>query len=221
MKIALLLLAISIAGAQTSGSIQATGTANLNVPPDMATLNVGVITQAATADAAAMQNAQDADAMIKALQSVLASNGTIETVYYSLDPRYNNAVNQPPILVGYTANNTVQVKTNNIAIVGKLIDAATAAHANSVSGPSFGLQDSEPTRQKALTAAGKQALAHAAAIAAGLGAKTGAVVSAQEGSAVTPIFAASAAGGAATSTPIQNGTVMVSATVTVTVALVQ
>jgi uncharacterized protein YggE len=77
----------------------------------------------------------------------------------------------------------------------------------------------EPQRQQALAAAAKQALGHVAAIASGLGAKTGAVVSAQEGSIVTP--AVFQVGGAASGTPIQSGTVNVSATVTVTVALVQ
>ena len=54
---------------------------------------------------------------------------------------------------------------------------------------------------------------------AGLGAKTGAVVSAQEGAAVIPIAVGVAAGAA--STPIQTGQVSVTATVTITVQLSQ
>jgi uncharacterized protein YggE len=57
------------------------------------------------------------------------------------------------------------------------------------------------------------------AIAAGLGAKTGAVIAAQEGSSVNPILAPAA--GASTATPVVTGTVSVSATVTVTVQLTQ
>ena len=64
------------------------------------------------------------------------------------------------------------------------------------------------------------ALAHAAAIAAGLGAHAGAVVSAQEGSNVSPVPVV-AASGVATGTQITSGTVAVSATVTVTVQLTQ
>jgi len=67
--------------------------------------------------------------------------------------------------------------------------------------------------------AAKQARAHADAIAAGLGAKTGAVVSAQEGGSVSPVVIAGTAGAAPT--PIQTGQVSVSASVTITVQLAQ
>jgi uncharacterized protein YggE len=188
----------------------------------MAQLNVGVVTQAATAQAAADQNASITDAVIKALQGVLSSAGTIKTIYYSISPRYVNSGGQQT-LAGYTVNNTLQVTTTVVGRVGPLIDAANAAGANSISGPYFGLQDSEPEVRLALEAAAKQAIAHASAIAAGLGAKTGAVIAAQEGSTVRPIgdSTATSAPGAGVSTPIQTGTVTVSATVTVTVALVQ
>jgi len=103
-----------------------------------------------------------------------------------------------------------------------LIDAANQAGANSISGPFFGLQNPEPEVQLALAAASKQALAHAAAIASGLGAKTGAIISAQETSTLRPILSGDAsAPTASVATPIQTGTVSVSAYVTVTVALVQ
>jgi uncharacterized protein YggE len=215
-----LFLAVSIAAAQTPNTIQAAGSATRSVKPDMAQLNIGVVTQAATAQAAADQNATLTDAVIKALEKVLGSAGTIQTLYYSISPRYTNT--QPATLVGYTVNNTVQVTTTNVSLVGPLIDAGNAAGANSVSGPYFGLQNSDPEVQLALAAASKQALAHASAIASGLGARVGLVISAQEGSTVRPVLEGSAGGlASAVSTPIQTGTVTVSANVTVSVALLQ
>jgi uncharacterized protein len=220
IRITVLLLLASLAGAQSTNTIQASGSATRNVKPDMAQLTIGVVTEATTAQAASDQNAAAADAVIKALQAVLGTSGSIQTAYYSISPRYSNQPNTTPTLIGYTVNNTVQVTTTNVALVGKLIDAGNAAGANTVNGPNFGLQDPEPETQLALAAASKQALAHAAAIASGLGSKTGAVVSAQESSTVSPILAG--VGGLATAaTPIQTGTVNVSAHVTVTVAMVQ
>ena len=204
--------------AQTPPSIQASGSATINVDPDQASLNVGVITQAATAQAAAEQNAAAANAMISALKSVLGTNGTIKTIYYSISPRYNNA--QPAAIIGYTVSNTVQVISNNINLAGSLIDAANQAGANNINGPSFGLQDPGPVMQKALAAASKEAVGHAAAIASGLGGKLGAVISAQEGGGVIPVISGSP-GLAAASTPIQNGTVGVTANVSVTMAFSQ
>jgi uncharacterized protein YggE len=218
----LLTLAVVACAQTTPNSVQASGNATRNVKPDMAQLQVGVITQATTADAAASQNATLTDSVMKALQVKLGDNGTIQTLYYSISPRYATA-NGQTTLTGYTVTNTLQVITTNVSLVGPLIDAANGAGANNISGPYFGLQNSDPEIQLALTAASKQALAHAAAIASGLGAKTGAVLAAQEGSVVRPIVEGTAGGAAATatSTPIQTGTVSVTAYVTVTVALVQ
>jgi hypothetical protein len=222
VRIALLLLfAACLASAQTINTIQASGNATRNVKPDMAQLTIGVVTDATTAQAAADQNASTSDAVIKALQAVLGTNGTIETLYYSISPRYSNQPNLTPAVVGYTVNNTVQVTTTNISLVGKLIDTGNSAGANSINGPSYGLQNPDPETQLALAAASKQALAHAAAIASGLGAKTGAVISAQEASTITPILTAGGTFQGGTATPIQTGTVSVSAHVTVTVAMVQ
>lgn len=217
MRIAALLFAASLAcAAQTPASIQASGSATVTAKPDQATLTIGVITQGATAKEAADANAVQADAMIKALDSMLNGAGTIQTVSYSISARYTTDGRQ---IVGYTANNTVQVVTTNLSLVGPLIDAGNAAGANQVGGPSFGLQNPEPQRQQALSAAAKQARDHAAAIASGLGVKTGGILSAQEGATVIPVMGG--AGAASSGTPIQTGYVTVSATVTVTVALVQ
>lgn len=225
LRIFALFLALALsAAAQTPSSppsVQASGNNTINgIAPDQVQLSVGVVTSASTAQAAATQNATQANAMIAALNGVLKSAGTVQTISYSLNPQYSGGTNNtPPSIVGYTASNTVQVTTGNLNLVGPLIDAANGAGANNISGPSYGLLDPEPYTQKALSAAAKQALAHASAIAAGLGARTGAVISAQQSSGVTPVVAAAYAAGSGT--PILNGTVSVSASVTVTVALVQ
>jgi len=211
------------AGAQTAAStpsVQASGSSTISgIQPDQVQLTVGVVTFAASAQAAASQNATQTNAVIAALHNVLGSNGTVQTIGYSLVPQYTGGpANSPPSITGYTATNTLQVTTGNLNLAGPLIDAANQAGANSISGPSYGLQNSEPYTEQALTAAAKQALAYAAAIAAGLGAKTGAVMAAQQSSTIMPSVALAA--GASAGTPILNGTVSVSANVTVTVALV-
>jgi len=133
---ALLLAAAAYAQTQ-SGTVQANGTATISVVPDQAQFTAGVITQASTAQDAAQQNATQTAAMLTALKSVLGNNGTVQTVGYSVSPRYNNS--QPPTVTGYTASNTVQVTTINLNLVGPLIDAANGAGANNISGISFSL----------------------------------------------------------------------------------
>jgi uncharacterized protein len=101
-----------------------------------------------------------------------------------------------------------------------VIDTATQAGANSIQSLQFGLKDDQPARKQALQAASQQAKAHADAIAAGVGAHTGAVLAVEEGgsSNITPVL------GAATpsaTTPVQPGAVVVTATVTLDVELIQ
>lgn len=222
-KLVLFVSSLALAGtlaAQTAGTIQATGTGTVNVNPDQVQLSVTISTDGATAAAAAQQNIAQSAAVTKALQQVLGTSGMIQTVSYSVYPRYSNAPGQSSTIVGYTASNTIQVTASDLTLAGPLIDAANQAGATSVGSLSFGLKDSDPARQQALTLASKQALAHAGAIAAGLGAHAGGVVSAQEGSTVTPVPIYSAVG-AASGTQITSGTVSVTATVTVTVQLTQ
>ena len=80
--------------------------------PDQAQLTVGVVTQGATAQEAGTLNATLATTVQNALKGVLGTNGTIQTVGYSVYPRYSTA--KLPTIVGYTASNTVQVTTTNL-----------------------------------------------------------------------------------------------------------
>jgi len=201
------------------GTIQAVGSATINFTPNQAQFTVGVVTQGTTAQDSAQQNATLSTTVQNALKSALGTNGTIQTIGYSVGPRYSNAT--PPAIAGYTASNTVLVTTYNLTNIGSLIDTATQAGGNNIGGVSFGLQNPDSFIQQALSAAGKQALAYAGAIAAGLGGTTGKVVSAVQGSSYTPVIVNGPAAGAPTTTPIQTGSVSVSANVTVVVLLVQ
>jgi hypothetical protein len=174
-----------------------------------------VVTEAGTAESAATANAGATTAVLSAIKQVLGKTGSAPTRSYSIAPRYA-AEPRNQRIIGYTATNNIQVTTDDISLVGRLIDASTAAGANNIIGVSFTLKNPQPVQQQALGLAAKEALANAAAIAAGLGARTGAVISAQEEVGFTrPVFAAAER----VATPIQNGEVSVTATVIVTVAL--
>ncbi|HLK64145.1 MAG TPA: SIMPL domain-containing protein [Bryobacteraceae bacterium] len=211
------ILACAALPAQTSPpSVQATGNSTISVTPDQVQLSVSVITQGANAQEAGQLNAAQANTVQSALKAILGTNGTIQTVGYSVYPRYNT---NGTTIIGYTASNTIQVTTTNLGIIGSVIDTANQAGASSVSGLTFGLQNPDPVLQQALTAATKQALGHIAAIATGLGVKTGSIISASESTSYAPAVLGSAP--TASSTPISSGTVGVSATVTVSAAISQ
>jgi uncharacterized protein len=213
------MLSAPVLVAQT-GAVQASGSVTVDVTPDQATFTIGVTTQGATAQEASSLNASQTATMIAALNGAVGSKGKVQTISYSVSPRYVASGGQSTIS-GYTANNTVQVTTTDLPRLGVIIDAGTQAGGTNIGGVSFSVEKPEPYIQQALALAAKQALAHAAAIASGVGARTGNVISAQEGSSVVPYRTDTLSGAASGVTPIQIGSVGVSAYVTVSVQLLQ
>jgi len=199
-------------------SITAVGTASVSVAPDVARVDVGVYTQAATAQAASQANATLANTVITAEQSLLGASATIKTVNYTLSPVYNSPPpGQSATIIGYSVNNTVEIKLVDLSKIGASVDAAIQAGANRVQGISFDLQDRNPPTAQALKAASVSALSQVGAIAAGLNLHVGGVLHASEGvNTSTPVL-----GVAAPSTPIQTGLVVIQASVTLEVAIAQ
>jgi uncharacterized protein len=206
-------------------TIRVTGEATITAKPDQAIIDVGVVTQAQSAQAAAAQNAQKADAVISDLRRVAGAGAEIKTISYSVSPnyRYPREGGQPTI-AGYIASNIVQVKMNDITQVGKVIDAATQSGANNIQGIRFMLKDEQSIRSQALAEAALKARAKAEAIASALKLKVQRVLHVEEGGSATPvpIYArAEMAQAAAASTPIEAGTIDVRALITLTVEIAQ
>ena len=200
--------------------VGASGQATVSVKPDQAKLDVGVVTQAATAQDAAAQNASQVAAVLAQLQTVLSPGADIKTIGYSLNAVYRYPQGAPPVLTGYMASNTVEVTMTDLSLIGRTIDAASQAGANSVQGLQFSVRDEEPVRQQALGLATKQAKAHAQAIASGIGASLGAVVLAQEGGGTPVRVLTTTPAAATTQTPIETGLVQIQATVSIQVELI-
>lgn len=227
---ALFLLPVSIAG-QTAvqpaqpASIQVTATAIITAKPDRAQLEVGVVTQATTAQSATLDNAQRVDATIAAIRKILDRGGEIKTIGYSVRPVYRYPKEGGvPSITGYTASNMIQVSINDLAAVGRVIDAATASGTNTIQRLEFVLRDDQAVQLQALAEASAKAKAKAQAIASALGLRVVRILHAEElGGYTSPprpmnerVFAM-AAEAAAPPTPVEPGTVEIRATVSLTV----
>ena len=213
----LLLAAATLPAQTTTRTVRAFGQGSVTIGPDQLKITFGVVTQAATAQDAGSQNASISTTMQTALRKVLGNTGDIATISYNITANYTYPAGRPAQLTGYTATNSVEATSSNTALAGLLIDAATAAGANSIGALRFSLKDNSIQYAQALTAATQQARTHANAIAAGLGAQVGRVITAQEGSVSTPIplNRLGAVDATAVPTPIDTGTLTVTATVTV------
>lgn len=213
-----ILLAMALASfgqGQNSRVITASGEATASANPDQAMIVVSVSNSAGTANDAASQNAVQTSNVISVLKSLISSSDLLQTLSYTLQPNYNNQGS----ITGYTATNTLQVTTYDLTLIGKLIDAAASSGATRVQAPTFGVRDSQALRAKALKAAAAVAITQVQAIAAGLGVKTGNIVSASDSTSTT--VTGVLAGAAATVTPIISGPVNVTASVRIAVEIQQ
>lgn len=207
-------------------TLTVTGRGEVSASPDLAIIAVAVETTAATASAAVAENANRSAAVAAALKEKLGKDDRLTTTGYSLDPRYEDpkpGTSSSPKIVGYVAHNEVQAETHQIDAVGALIDSATAAGANRVSSLQFTLANRNDQLRAALEKAGAEARAQAETIARALGVALKSVqrASTEAEPIVHPRYMSRgmAAMEARAPTPIEPGSVSVSATLAVTYAI--
>ena len=203
--------------------VHAIGQGVISVKPDQLRLTVSVVTLGDTASSAADANATLTSTVISKLKELLGANPDLQTVSYSVTPNYKYPTGGgQPTITGFTASNSIQATSADLTIGGRLIDAAVTAGATNVQGLQFGLKDNTSAVVQALRLATLNARAHADAIANGLGLRVGAIQVASEGSTTIPSpVAVDRLAAAAPTTPIETGTVQVTATVTIEAELAQ
>ena len=207
-------------------TLSVTGTAQTRERPDLATVTLGLETQAAELTPAIAQNNRAMEAVVAAIRKLGIAARDIQTANFSVFPLYRSRPtpqgDEEQQLIGYRVSNLVTVRTENMDRVGPIIDAGMAAGANQVTGVGFSLRDDLGARSRALGAAAREARAKAEALADALGLRLGPVVAVSEqGAQVRPVFTEAMArfAGAPGPTPISPGQVEVSATVSLTYQL--
>jgi hypothetical protein len=146
------------------------GSATLSVEPDQAQFDIGVVTQAPTAKAAADQNASRSNALVQELHTAFPQV-SIKGVNFSVNPNYEYPRGGTPTIAGYTASNTVRLLLNDLSKLQTVIDIAIKSGANSINRLSFTVRDENSARGRVLATAARQAQAGAEALAASLNLK--------------------------------------------------
>jgi hypothetical protein len=195
----------------TTDSVTVSGEGVVLAVPDRAEISAGVETRAQTAKAALRANAT---AMERVLQALRAGGGTdVTTQTVSLSTSFDNQGAQNGFVASNIASATVAFDK-----AGSLIDAAVAAGANTVYGPSPSRSDADALYRQALAKAVADAAQRAGVLARAAGRELGRVTSISEpGAAPVPIFAKPAASDAAT--PVESGPQETTASVNVTYEL--
>ena len=214
LRIAALLVTSACAmHAQSRPFVRVSGQGSVSVRPDQFKLSISINTQAATAQEASDMNATQTDAAIAKIKAVLGGTGDLRTIGYSVNPVYRTNTN-PPVITGYSATNSLEITSNNLSLAGRIIDTATQAGVTTVSGLRFLIQNSEPPRLAAMKLATQQARTRADALASGLSMRVGAILSIEETSVALPGPIRAGVALTPTATPIDPGTLDVTASVT-------
>lgn len=148
--------------------------------PDIATIRAGVVTQAATAAEALAANARQMARVLAALKAAGVAERDVQTATISLSPQYRYAENQPPVITGYQAANSVSVKFRDIARSGAILDALVKQGANQIDGPNLSIDRIEAAEDEARIDAVKRARARADLYAKALGMRVERLVSVSE-----------------------------------------
>ena len=192
--------------------------------PDRAEVQVGVETENADVKAAQSQNAERMTNVTNAMKALGIPDDHLTTTGYSVTPVY---ADQPTPVIGaprkvttYRVSNTLLVRIDDVARVGEVIDTAVSSDANQVNSIAFMFSEQKGAtlRAQALAQAVNRTRTDAASVASALGVRVTDAREVQVDSGATPIYYDRASGAkdtATPATPIQPGTLTVTANVQV------
>jgi hypothetical protein len=189
------------------------GRGQVTALPDLAVLRLGVRTESTNLSEAQSRNAEISQAVLEGLQQ--RGIGDIRTYQYLIDQLYDFE-NGTRIDRGYTVSNILEIRTDQLNMVGTLIDEAVARGANVVDLISFELADPDFYYQQALNLAIMNAIEKARAINLSLGFHQDPqlIVIAENSMTPVPFRQAFAARGELAATPIEPGRQQIEAQVT-------
>jgi len=219
---AALMAAVPPALAETAlpPAISVVGEASIQVPPDLATIDGGVSTDAKTAKEAAAANAEAMAKVIQALKASGIKDEDLQTSRLSLLPQYAAPSRPGPnSLTGYRASNRVTVRLTDVSKVASVIDILVGAGANEIGGINFSVAAPskllDQARDKAMADARRKAEIYARAA----GVTLGAPLSIAEDTAQTPATYRRMATGLAAAAPVAVGEETLSVNVSVSWAI--
>jgi uncharacterized protein YggE len=215
--------ALQAATDNPNSGIAVSGTGIVRVVPDIATSSIGIEVTSATLAEASSQANTSMSKVIDAITGLGVDPKDIQTTNYSVSPVQNDP--QPaggtPKITGYRVSNQVRVTVRKLEDLGKILDAAVGAGANSIFGISFNVADPTSYQQQARAAAVKDAQTKAAQLAQAGGITLGKIVSIDETQVSTPYPRAAAAPLALSSSavPVETGQLEVDVSVQVRFAI--
>ena len=156
--------------------VSVTGRGEVKVSPDRATIQLSVQTRAATAAAAASENATKQQAVLNALKRLGLGDDQLSTINYNVYPEYRYDQGKEPAVIGYNVTNTILADVRKLSQVGPVIDAALSNGSNMITSLHFYASNTETARRAAIADAVVKARADAEAAARAAGGTLGSLI---------------------------------------------
>ncbi|MEH7301207.1 SIMPL domain-containing protein [Neobacillus drentensis] len=144
--------------------IKVTGEGELAVQPDLGSVNLGVITEGKELIPAQQQNAIQSTKVIQSLVELGIPQTHIQTFDYRIESDYDYEQGKQ-IFKGYKVTHILQVKIEDLTMIGKVVDNAVQNGVNYVSNIQFTVDNKDPYYQRALVMAVNNAIGKAKTIA--------------------------------------------------------
>ncbi|MEY4093022.1 MAG: hypothetical protein RLZZ53_221 [Acidobacteriota bacterium] len=172
MKISVLLLSLFLFApavlAQTAEPPQiiVTGDGAITATPNQARVSIGAESRSKTSKDAQQRNAEVMTAVQQKLAALGVPKDAMRTTAIDLQPEFDYT-NGKQVARGYVARNTIDVRVDDFARLGDVIDVVVSSGATNIHGLRFDVKERAQLEAAALQAAVKDALAKAEAIATG------------------------------------------------------
>jgi hypothetical protein len=155
------------AGAQTAGdppSVVVSGEGVMKVAPDQAWVRIGTESRSKNSKEAQQRNAEIMTAVQQKLTALGIPKDAVRTVGIDLQAEFDHQ-NGRQTLRGYVARNTIEVRIDEFAKVGDVLDAAVSSGANNVHDLRFDVKNRDAIERQALERAVTDGMAKANAVA--------------------------------------------------------
>ncbi len=175
------LLIAGNAEAEETREIRVTGIGEVLAQPDMATISLGVVSEAETAGDALAQNSDIMEKLVASLKADGIASRDLQTSGFSVQPNFvypdrNRGETGEPRITGYMVRNMLSVRVRDLARTGEFLDRMVSLGSNSVNNISFSVADPGPVEDSARQAAVTDARARAELYAAAAGLKLGRIM---------------------------------------------
>lgn len=172
-------------------TITITGEAQVSAAPDIAYVEMGVVTEGKTAGEALAANTEAMEKVFDGLEEAGIDKKDMQTSNFSVYPVYEQVRPEDsrphtPKIGGYTVQNQLTVKVRDLDNLGAILDRVVSLGSNQLSGIRFSIDDPKPLLNEAREAAVKDALAKAKLYAGAAGVAIGEIMSISEGGSSMP-----------------------------------